>query len=98
MRTHAYAETMQNTAVKYRNIVLGVMIVLLLFTVVYVRHLCVKTGYEISTMTNDLENKEVSFQAYMEKKSRELDKESLYRKAEEIGMVLYDPMRTFNVR
>lgn len=74
------------------------MVLVLLFSVVYVRHLCIKTGYEISSLTTQMEKAEIQYLSLLDKRSKEYDTENLYKKAQEMGLVLPDVKRTFYVK
>lgn len=74
------------------------MAVVLLFSVVYVRHLCIKTGYEISSLTDQMEKAEITYLTLLDKRSKAYDTENLYKKAREMGLQLPDVKRTFYVK
>jgi hypothetical protein len=83
---------------KMRTLFFASLTLLLLFSMVYVRHLCIKTGYEISNLSDRNERAEISYLSMLDKKSREYDTENLYRKAKELGLSLPDVRRTFYVK
>lgn len=74
------------------------MALVLLFSVVYVRHLCIRTGYEISDLTQKMENAEIQYITLIDQRSKAYDTENLYKKAHELGLVLPDTKRTFYVK
>ncbi len=71
---------------------------MLLFSLVYVRHLCIKTGYEISNLSEKVEKTEIAYLSLLDKRSKEYDTENLYKKAKALGLELPDVKRTFYVK
>ena len=99
MRTHALDHTGVNSErLKMRAGLFAAFAVVLLFSVVYVRHLCIKTGYEISNLTEKMEKTEIRYLSLLDKKSQAYDTENLYKKAREIGLTMPDVKRTFYVK
>lgn len=100
MRTHTLERTQTgNTArVKMRTLLFASFTVVLLFSLVYVRHLCIKTGYDISNLTEKMEKTDVQYLSLLDKRSKEYDTENLYKKAREMGLMLPDVKRTFYVK
>jgi len=100
MRTHTLTRTQVGNAtrIKMRTLLFVSFTVVLLFSLVYVRHLCIKTGYEISNLTERMEKADVQYLSLLDKRSKEYDTENLYKKAREIGLVLPDVKRTFYVK
>jgi len=83
---------------KLRTIFFAAVTLVLLFSIVYMRHLCIKTGYEISNLTEKIERTDIEYLTLLEKHSKAYDTENLYKKAKEIGLVLPDVNRTFYVK
>jgi len=81
-----------------RTLFFASLTLLLLFSMVYVRHLCIKTGYEISSLSDRNERAEINYLSMLDKKSREYDTENLYKKAKDLGLTLPDVKRTFYVK
>jgi hypothetical protein len=75
-----------------------VTMIILVFLIVYVRHLCVREGYEISRLASDLNEMEIQHQLMLEKKSAVMNMQKMYETGEHLGLVLPDPDRTFNVQ
>jgi len=100
MRAHTleHAATRESARVRMRTLLFASFIVVLLFSLVYVRHLCIKTGYEISNLSEKVEKTEVTYLYLLDKRSKEYDTENLYKKAKSIGLVLPDVKRTFYVK
>ncbi|PLX66037.1 MAG: hypothetical protein C0602_12960 [Denitrovibrio sp.] len=100
MRTHVLDHTtaVNSERLKLRTLMFASIALVLLFSVVYVRHLCIKTGYEISNLTDNMEKVEISYLSLLDKKSKAYDTENLYKKAREIGLVMPDVKRTFYVK
>lgn len=80
------------------KILLMVFLIISVFLIVYVRHLCVREGYVISRLTIELNEMEIQYQLMQEKQSAMRDTASLYKMGESIGLVLPDTNRTFNVQ
>jgi len=83
---------------KMRTLFFASFTILLLFSVVYVRHLCIRTGYEISNLSDKVERTEIGYLALLDKKSKEYATENLYQKAKAMGLQLPDVKRTFYVK
>lgn len=99
MRAHTLANTSAQTGrLRMRTLFFASLTLLLLFSVVYVRHLSIKTGYEISNLSDTMEKTEIKYLTMLDKKSKEYDTENLYRKARELGLTLPDVERTFYVK
>lgn len=99
MRTHTLDHSGINSErLKMRTLFFASFAVVLLFSVVYVRHLCIKTGYEISNLTDQMEKSEIRYLSLLDKKSQAYDTENLYKKAREIGLTMPDVKRTFYVK
>lgn len=78
--------------------ILIMLVVILLFSVIYVRHLCIRSGYAISGLSEKLGNLETDYQQAMSEKTRLADYKALYEKGSSMGFVFPDTKRTFNVR
>lgn len=100
MRTHALDHTsaVNSERVKMRTMLFAAFALVLLFSVVYVRHLCIKTGYEISSLTDKMEKTEITYLSLLDKRSKAYDTENLYKKAREMGLMMPDVKRTFYVK
>lgn len=100
MRTHTLSQSHAGDAgrLKVRTLLFASFALVLLFSVVYIRHLCIKTGYEISNLTDKVERAEVEYLSLLDKRSKEYQIENLYKKGKEIGLVLPDVKRTFYVK
>ncbi|ADD68970.1 hypothetical protein Dacet_2208 [Denitrovibrio acetiphilus DSM 12809] len=99
MKAHVLSGSPAQTGrLRMRTLFFASMSLLLLFSVVYVRHLCIKTGYEISSLSDNMERSEISYLSLLDKKSQEYDTENLYKKARELGLSLPDVRRTFYVK
>ena len=80
------------------KVLLIALLIISVFLVVYVRHLCIREGYAISRLASDLNEMEIQYQLMMEKQSEIRDTASLYKTGESLGLVLPDLNRTFNVQ
>ncbi|MCD8492177.1 MAG: hypothetical protein LRY50_03930 [Geovibrio sp.] len=80
------------------KVLLWALLIISVFLVVYVRHLCVREGYAISRLASDLNEMEIQYQLMQEKQSEMRDTASLYKMGENMGLVLPDMNRTFNVQ
>jgi len=99
MKAHVLSQTeAQQSRLKMRTLFFASLALVLLFSVVYVRHLCIKTGYEISTLSDRMEKADIRYLSMLDKRSQTYDTENLYKKAREIGLVLPDVKRTFYVK
>ncbi|PLX68666.1 MAG: hypothetical protein C0603_05795 [Denitrovibrio sp.] len=100
MRVHTLeqAATRESARIKMRTLLFASFTVVLLFSLVYVRHLCIKTGYEISNISEKVEKTEVMYLSLLDKRSKEYDTENLYKKAKVLGLELPDVKRTFYVK
>ena len=99
MRSHALDHShVGSERLKLRTLLFAAFALVLLFSVVYVRHLCIKTGYEISSLTDKMEKTEIRYLSLLDKKSQAYDTENLYKKAREVGLILPDVKRTFYVK
>ncbi|WP_022852010.1 hypothetical protein [Limisalsivibrio acetivorans] len=74
------------------------MVIIAVFLIVYVRHMCVREGYEISRLSGLLEEREIQYQLLVEKKTEDLDIDGMYKKAEELGLVMPNVEKTFYVQ
>lgn len=83
---------------RMRTLFFASLALLLLFSIVYVRHLCIKTGYEISSLSDRMERAEIGYLSMLDKKSKAYDTERLYQKAKTLGLKLPDVQRTFYVK
>jgi len=98
MKAHAMTGAVDAGRVRVRTLIFSAMILVLLFSIVYVRHLCIKTGYEISNMIQNLDKTEIEYVSLLDKHSKEYDTSSLYQKAKAIGLEIPKPERTFYVK
>lgn len=100
MRTQVLTRTAVNDTarLKMRTLFVASIALVLLFSVVYVRHLCIKTGYEISNLEQKMEKAEIQYLSLVDKRSKEYNTENLYKKAHEMGLELPDVKRTFYVK
>jgi cell division protein FtsL len=99
MKAHAMTQTAEHYGrLRLRTLVFAAMTLVLLFSIVYVRHLCIKTGYEISNLSQKLENTEIEYVSLLDKRSKEYDTENLYKKAKSVGLLIPEPKRTFYVK
>lgn len=80
------------------KVLLWSLIIISVFFIVYVRHMCVREGYAISRLASDLNEMEIQYQLMQEKQSEMRDTASLYRLGEQMGLVIPDTARTFNVQ
>lgn len=90
------AETVSR--VRLSTLILGAVMMLLLFSIVYVRQMCIRAGYDISSMTQKIEQSEIDYTFLLAKKSDAYDAENLYKKAKELGLVMPDVRRTYYVK
>lgn len=101
------AETMTGTEtvadstssrVRLSTLFLSAMIMVLLFSTVYIRQMSIKAGYDISSLMTEYEKSEIAYTALLEDRSESYDPQSLYQKAKRLGMTLPDVRRTFYVK
>jgi len=86
------------TGVRLSTLFLGALIMLLLFSIVYVRQMCIRAGYDISSMAQKIEQSEIDYTYLLSKKSEAYDAENLYKKAKEMGLTMPDVRRTYYVK
>lgn len=72
-------------------------LVALIFTIVVVKQKSINIGYDISRLSSTIENKEITFQSLQERYDALVDKERLYRKAEEMGLKFPDNTKVYYV-
>lgn len=80
------------------KVLLWSLIILSVFFIVYVRHMCVREGYAISRIAAELNEMEIQYQLMQEKHSEMRDTAGLYQLGEQMGLVIPDTTRTFNVQ
>ena len=100
MKAEVLTEARSETVVRVRisTLVLGAVIMVLLFSIVYVRQMTIRSGYEISSMMQHIEQQQIQYSEMLDKKSSGYDTEQLYSRAKQLGMVLPDVKRTFYVK
>jgi cell division protein FtsL len=84
--------------VRLSTMVLGAVMMLLLFSIVYVRQMCIRAGYDISSMAQKIEQTEIDYTSLLAQKSDAYDAENLYKKAKEMGLTMPDVRRTYYVK
>ncbi len=92
------SQTENVSRVRLSTLILGSVIMVLLFSIVYIRQMSIRTGYDISSMMNQIEKKDIEYTALLDKRSESYDSEHLYNRAKELEMVLPDVKRTFYVK
>lgn len=96
--TSAEAPVQTGSRIRVSTMFLSCTIMLMLFSIVYVRQESIKAGYDISSLMNEYDQSEIAYTTLLEERAQSYDPQSLYQKAQRMGMVLPDVRRTFYVK
>lgn len=92
------SSSQSTSGLRISTLILGSLVMVLLFSIVYIRQMSIKTGYEISSLISQIEKTEIEYLSLVDKKADAYDSGHLYEKAKELGMTLPDVKRTFYVK
>jgi len=98
MKAQAFMKEEPIEFLNLKTVFAAVLVLMLLFMIIYMRHLCIKTGYEISRVSQKLESKNIEYQQLMVKRAEVLNVRMMFEKGQNLGMEFPDPSRVYNVK
>ena len=98
MKVEAFMKEEPMEFLNLKTVFAGVMVLMLIFMIIYMRHLCIKTGYEISRMSQKLETKNIEYQQLSMKRSEVLNVHKMLEKGKSVGLAFPNPAKVYNVK